>query len=422
MRTLADANFTTRAMLKRKRGEPIRVVFVCHEPALWSMFDSVYRGMVEDPSFSPLVVAVPYSHRTLPEGQYKDAGMLEFCQARKIHVISGYDKEQDEWRDPASLMPDYVFFQTPYDFFPPAWSVASISMLARICYVPYGTTIFRGEVDDISHPQAFFRCVSMTFAESPLRCEMFARKFERYEWFDRKQLVTSGYPKLDYLVKGGIPSGGVWKRGVGRDIRRVLWTPRWRTSEGTCHFFEYKDYFVNFCKEHKNVDFAFRPHPLCLTNFLQTGELTESELRQMEHAYSSSSNMTLDKNPDYQDTFLTSDVLVSDVSSMLVEYFATGKPIVYTHRVDVFNELGHKLAEGFYWVRSASELDETLKMLISGKDPLRQKREQLMKSLLFLSEDGAAMRIMEVLRSDFADAMCPQCQLETEVDSDNRAL
>jgi CDP-glycerol glycerophosphotransferase (TagB/SpsB family) len=111
--------------------------------------------------------------------------------------------------------------------------------------------------------------------------------------------------------------------------------------------------------------------------------------------------MTLDKGGDYVDTFLTSDILVSDISSMLTEFFATGKPVVYAHRVDGFNELGHRFAEGFYWVRNATELDQTLTMLISGNDPLRVKRQELMKSLLFLPQGGAGLRIKEILKTDF---------------------
>jgi len=106
---------------------------------------------------------------------------------------------------------------------------------------------------------------------------------------------------------------------------------------------------------------------------LKTGELTEQELARLEMQYSNSLNMTLDRNGEYQDTFLTSDFLISDVSSMLVKYLATGKPVVYTHRVDVFNELGRKLSEGFYWVINSVELKENLEMLISDNDPLHEK-------------------------------------------------
>ena len=170
--------------------------------------------------------------------------------------------------------------------------------------------------------------------------------------------------------------------------------------EGNSHFFDYKDFFVAFCNEQHYVDFVFRPHPLCLLNFLQLGELTSRDLSQMEMEYENSLNMNLDKSEAYQDTFLTSDILVSDISSMMFEYFVTGKPIVYTHRIDDFNEFGRKLSEGFYWVKNSKELKQTLEMLISGNDPLRGKRKDLMKEVLIMPEGGSGLYIEDTL-NDF---------------------
>jgi hypothetical protein len=401
LRELAAANFGTRAMFKQALNKPIHALFVCHEPALWSMFESVYHAMVDDPGFSPLVVVLPYMHPTLPDGQYKDAGMLEFCETRKIKVIWGYDKEKNEWLNPALLMPDYVFFQTPYQLFPSMWSAERVSIMARVCYIPYATCLFRGEVDELLHPVSFIRYTRFMFKESPVSKNLFVKKFQQQDWFDEGKVILCGHPKLDYLNDDNDLTGKVFKRRIRKDIKRILWTPRWNTGEGNCHFFDYKDFLMLFCKEHQDIDFIFRPHPLCLQNFLRTGELTESDLKQMEMDFDNSLNMTLDRTGEYHDTFLTSDILVSDVSSMMLEYFGTGKPIVYTHRIDVFNELGRKLSEGFYWVNNSTELKITMEMLIAGNDPLRKKRKELMAEVLFMPQGGSGLYIKEIIRSDF---------------------
>ena len=44
---------------KKRRGERIRVLFVCHMPALWPTFDSIYKAAIDDPSFEVTVVALP---------------------------------------------------------------------------------------------------------------------------------------------------------------------------------------------------------------------------------------------------------------------------------------------------------------------------------------------------------------------------
>ena len=401
LRTVAGAIFQDRARMKCAQHEPIHLLLVCHMPALWSTFDSVYHAASSDPDFRVTVVTLPYRHITLPEGQYKDEGMCEYLQGKGIPAREGYDREKNQWLPPASLAPDYVFFQAPYDLFPPVWSVAQVSMVAPVCYIPYGATIFRGDVPRISHPKKFFRYVSLSFTDCPLGHSLFIDHFKDESWFDESTYALSGLPKLDYLLHRHELNGHAWRRGTRPDLKRILWTPRWRTSENNCHFFDYRDFFIEFCRRNGEVDFAFRPHPLCLQHFIKTGELTPAQLECLEETYRTSPNMVLDRGADYQDTFRTSDILVSDISSLMLEYFATGKPIVYTHRVDAFNELGQKLAEGFYWVRTAAELEQTLSMLISGKDPLREKRQELMKLLLFLPEGGAGLKVTEILHSHF---------------------
>jgi hypothetical protein len=299
------------------------------------------------------------------------------------------------------LEPDYEFFQTPYSLFPAAWSVEHISLIARVCYVPYATCLFSGQVDETLHPASFYRFTHLEFLESVHVKRDFAGKFEHVDWYGDERVVISGHPKLDFAELAHDPVGEAWKSGTDENAKRILWTPRWNTGEGACHFFDYKDFFKELCEERREVDLVFRPHPLCFQNFLKTGELSEQELSKLEAVYEQSPNMAIDKRGEYLDTFLSSDVLVSDISSMLLEYFATGKPVVYTHRMDQFNELGRELSKGFYWVRNESELKSTLEMLLSGEDPLRQAREELMESILFVPEGGAGAQIKEALRRDY---------------------
>ena len=42
---------------------------------------------------------------------------------------------------------------------------------------------------------------------------------------------------------------------TGLNKFKVLWTPRWAMDEGNCHFFKYKDLFLDYCKENNDVDF-----------------------------------------------------------------------------------------------------------------------------------------------------------------------
>jgi hypothetical protein len=401
IRLTAEAGLITRAMVKRSQKKTITVLLVCHEPSFWNMFESLYRTVKEDSGFSVNVVAMPYNHSSLPKGQFKDAGMLDFLQAKGIEAIQGYSPEQNKWVNPAVLQPDYVFFQNPYELFPRMWSAEYVSLIARVCYIPYATCILKGHIHAVVHPPGFLKFTHLIFTENTDTRMMLKEKFNGEPWLDLDHIVGVGNPKLEYLANAPFPQASVWRRGVDPKIKRILWTPRWNTGEGNCHFFDYKGYFEAFCAEHAEVDFALRPHPLCFQNFLKTGEMTKEELSEMELHYAQTPNMVIDKTGGYENSFLTSDILISDVSSLLMEYIVIGKPIIYTHRVDHFNDLWRHLSSGFYWVRNKSELANTLKMLLAGDDPLQQTRMKLKEQLLGMQKGGSSKLIMEALRFDF---------------------
>jgi len=382
---------------------PILVIFICHIPSLWSMFESIHEALVADPNFHVTVLALPYRHSTLQAGQYEDLKVEEYLASRGVTAIRGYDPATSRWLPLESMAPDYVFLQTPYEVFPPEYSVRRLYLHAHVCYMPYGTSLFSGTVSEVAHPEAFLRRASIIFFENVYAEREFKQHFGNRSWFADKTIVVCGYPKLDFLLTARQAAGTVWRRGLDPRNKRVLWTPRWNTSERSCHFFDYRSLLSRWCGSHQAVDFVFRPHPLCFQNFLKTGELTANELAQIEQEYASSINMAIDRSADYQDTFLTSDILVSDISSMLIEYFATGKPIIYTHRVDIFNDLGHELAEGFYWARNGDELIRTLDMLVAGEDPLKNRREELRHSVLSITAEGAGTQIKTALRKHFLD-------------------
>jgi CDP-glycerol glycerophosphotransferase (TagB/SpsB family) len=57
---------------------------------------------------------------------------------------------------------------------------------------------------------------------------------------------------------------------------------------------------------------------------------------------------------EYFDIFKTSDILITDCSSFLAEYFPTLKPIIFLNRKDraPFDKFGNKIKKGFYEINN----------------------------------------------------------------------
>ena len=79
-----------------------------------------------------------------------------------------------------------------------------------------------------------------------------------------------------------------------------------------------------------------------------------------------------------------SNLLICDYTSMLVEYYITGKPIIYLTYDEniVYTDLTNAMLSGCYIVHDENELREVLDNLICGVDPLAEKRKAVIENKL----------------------------------------
>lgn len=389
-----------RRQIKLLRNEKIKVVFLCWRPQVWGSLKTVYDAMKDDDAFDVTIVTIP-NKKQLPKWGlnhefYESEGAEAFWKGDD--VISGYDYATGEWLDLRLLKADYVCFQQPYNICrtgaEKSWVV---SRYAKLFYVHYGQLIFNGVVEKDVYPPDFMRDLSLAFPETEEQKKIMEKVCDT----TRTKLIVAGNPRFDNLSRYLNCNSPVWKSESHTDFR-ILWTPRWSTNEGTCTFFDYKDVLLEYCQTHKNLNFVFRPHPQAFLNFSATGELSETEANTYKAKYTESENTRIDFSKEFTETFWSSDVLIADMTSLMPEYFLTGKPIIYTHKhVDMFNEFGSKMAEGFYKVANWTELKNTLEMLINGTDPLREKRQQIIKDLFYFPPEGAGVRIKNAIKEDF---------------------
>jgi len=148
----------------------------------------------------------------------------------------------------------------------------------------------------------------------------------------------------------------------------VGWTPRWLVSDST--FSQYYKYLLNFFKNNSKNELFIRYHPL------------DINLKRVEFNNFSKDilNINIDKNRCYNYFFNYIDILISDLSSMISEFFILGKPIIYTYKdTHLFNSFGTELQNCLYIVKNETELENTLNELLKGNDILKEKRIKFIK-------------------------------------------
>lgn len=384
---------------KVNNGEKIRVVFVCHRPAVWSSLKSVYEELKNDSDFDVKIVAIP-NKKEIP-GKWMEHDIYESEGAEDFFAqygcINGYDYEKKEWLDLRTLQPDYIFFQQPYNVTRcEAYKSYNVSKYARLLYVAYATDFIGDGVLEETSPKDYLNDVYFYFTQNKLDHELIKGILDKQKNMHSRPVLT-GFPRYDGIDKYVGSDSDLWKRS--KDKYRVMWTPRWCTNEGNCSFFDYKDELVNYCNGHEKIDLLFRPHPQAFSNWNQTGELPNEEAQEYKSVYTNSDNMNIDQKSEYMDTIFSSDCLISDTSSFIADYFLTGNPVIYCHKINMFNSFSQRMSEGFYWVNNWGELEETLDMLSNGEDPLKEKRQKLIEEL-YNTKESAAAAIVRAIKQD----------------------
>lgn len=212
-----------------------------------------------------------------------------------------------------------------------------------------------------------------------------------------KKVFNVGFPCFDLL-------SSVQKRA--NDLGYTfLWLPRWSLSEvnDATHFFDYIEVLLDYFESHTEYTLIIRPHPLMFSNFLEQGAMTVDQISALKQKISQMANVEFDSNNDYLITFNQCDFLISDVTSLLLEFFATGKPIIFCDSFEPskLTSEAKEIVKTFYHISNSKELIETIELLATGKDENKEKRLSVLRNTLKV--DGkAGQHIVETLINDLS--------------------
>lgn len=386
-------------------GEKIKVVFIFQMPALWSKQSGIYEEMKKRENIEVTILSVPeYDIRT-KQHNLKENIAYEYAIENNIATAVNA-LEPGGWKCLRELHPDYVFYQRPYEeYLPEIYRAKEVCAYAKTCYVPYAYFLTTSGEMRLDYGRGFARNIYMNFVTSKDAERKVRDKFRITHKLGVKKVKYLGAPILEeiFKTKQNHNEISVWKNwGCKQEQFKILWTPRWTMDEkiGGSHYFDYDDNFLKLLKENEDMFLAFRPHPLAFANYIREGLMSESEIENLEQMYNKSHNMVIDHRAGYMDTFWASDLLVTDISSMAVEYFVTGKPIIMCDTKLSLSPLFEDLISCMYWAKNWSEVENIILNLKQGNDVLKSKREEAVQKL-YEENSNSSKRIVEFIEKDF---------------------
>lgn len=224
--------------------------------------------------------------------------------------------------------------------------------------------------------------------------------------------VELGYPRIDYFFSDLSKVKRKFEKKFKFSLynKVILWMPTFRQSnnkgisedyvqnETGLPIFETKEQLIKFNEflNNKNILFVLKLHPL------------QANLSIFTEKYS---NILILKNEDLQEMNIQpyqfiplTDALVSDYSSVAIDYMVLDKPIVYT--LDDYED--YAKSRGFivddvldympgYHVYNAEDMEKAISEIADGKDVYKEQRNKILPVMHKYSDGDASRRVLDYL-------------------------
>ena len=243
--------------------------------------------------------------------------------------------------------------------------------------------------------------------------------FQKYQALKAKNVVNSGYIKMDYFLEKHDYSEerlrNIWSVPEGTDIysyKKILITPHFSVGDDNILSFSTFNknmyFYIYLAKKYiDSVSFIFKPHPnlrntLVLDGYMKSIEEYEAYLDEFNRL----PNASVCEEADYLALFDTSDGIINDSISFVGEYMYVDKPMLFLERPEQrFNELGEVLIKAHYKVSGQDYMgidNFVNEVVVKGNDHMKQEREKIFSEELdYYSDNG--IKASEYVYRDIVD-------------------
>lgn len=381
-----------KAIRQIKRKSKIRVVFLLIHHTAWK-YEGVYRLMEKDERFDPIVVICPFI--TLGHDFMIKALNQSFDTFKKkdYQVIKALDETTGLWLNvKAELNPEIVCFTNPWNITRPEYQIRNF-LDTLTCYVPYGYET--SHLHEAYYNGEMMNLVWKFFIENNIHKEL-SLKYSRNK---STNVVVTGYPGMDKFSLLNVRPNDVWKL-KDKKIKRIIWAahhtiPGMGASLDYSTFLDCSEIMLQIADQFKeDIQIAFKPHPKLRENLSNEEVWGKFKTDEYYQKWSELDNGQLEEG-DYMDLFFTSDAIIHDCGSFVIEYLYTGKPVLYLFRDDQiterFNEVGKMAISTFYPGKNNQAIEKFISEVVIGNhDSLKAERNYFFEAVIKLPNNITA--------------------------------
>ena len=349
--------YFVKGMKKNKNGR-INIGFLVQMVEIWDKQIDVYESLLKRENVNVFLFVVPeydFEHDVVTEDYGDNYFINNYPDAIKV-VDNGKRIDLKKYKL------DYLFYPRPYDhYLPPEYRSYRMIKFCKCCYIPYGLT-GSDNFDDTNLP--FFDNIYCSFMETEYQKELLKSHYRISTALGIKKVYNYGYPAISRFLK--------YPQSVG--LRTITWTPRWSLDpiKGGSNFMKY---YMDFIELVKNTDlhFIFRPHPLMFDELIKKGYIDKDFKIQFLNTLAENGGV-FDINSPIEDIFKETDLLITDYSSIIPEYFVTNKPFIYCDAGIPLNKDYTEIVEFAYIAKNWDDVLRNIEYLKNNGDTFFEQK------------------------------------------------
>lgn len=376
--------------------DKVIVLFLPYKVSMWDSLHSVYEEAVRDEGCETYVMPIPYYEKKNLKREFK----FEYSLFEKnLNLL--YYKDVDL----AKMSPDIIYIHNPYDNANYVTEVDEMYFSKNLkkytdmlVYVPY---YISGRLKSENKMIEALLLPGSIYADVVICQSMIQKDVYKKNGLDSEKYIVCGSPKFDEVINySECHSIEEQKRkfGIVNKKKIVLVNTSIEYFLNEKKWFDlYQDLFDNV--SNLNVIVIWRPHPLLEVTIKSMRPDLYQRYREFCKFVSSKDNVVIDKSVSPLDTLFIADALISDYSSLLFQFFVTGKPLYSVDGEIKYREEGIVIFDYYdaYLKSDNLKLQDFVNLIIEGRDWKKEKRLKKLSEYSILKDGKCGKRIHDAI-------------------------
>lgn len=375
----------------------IKLVYILYTGSMWSC-QEMYEKFAEDERFSQTVVIV-----------HKDGGndfeydeTIKTLKTKNINVTGVDDGGKKIIKDA-----DIIVYLYPYEVYPAFVDFPNLKLSKLIIYIPYGFHLanIEGKYNNFMHINSW-----KFYADTRAYKELMAKNC----FVGDSHIFYVGYPKMDIFYSGRRLECKLWRPDSNKKQVKIVYAPHYSVaSDDSVKFATFGDNYrllLELAKKYKEqTSWIVKPHPLLRKTAVKAGIFnSEKEYNEYLKEWINIGNVSVVESGTYMDIFETSDAMILDSISFLMEYQYVHKPLLLLgNNNQNFLEIGNELMKVLY--RCDGDDIESIEsfieeVVIRQKDKMKEDRENFFSEQIDYYKANGYRTASEAIYDDIAAA------------------